>query len=404
MRNNILLAGVISDKTLANKIFETVSKVYTDLTVTFFKNFNSMKKESDFTFIDYLLIDMNSEYDNFKEIFTNLKEENPYIIRILIVDNFSEYSIMAYHNLVHFIVEKKYLVEYIKDLFIKASQLKYILQNEHLIKVLNSFDLNPVIKGPYFEILQQIQRYDVSLKNVGTLVEKDLMLSTKVLQVSNMTINPRINRITSVKLAVVNLGINILRALILSISFFSPEKDLYKSMKYVIQVEYHSLEVAKLALLIAKELNVSQNISNDAYTAGLLHDLGRIVIMHRVENWKSIRDEADNHGNPVWISEKEIIGATHMEIGAYFLSIYGFPPSLVDVINYHHYPRSCNDKNSIVLAITHVAEAMHHRDKIAEEEMFLKHLDLEYLEKMGIKEKILLFYKKYSGIMLGNDE
>ena len=398
MKNDLILAGIISEKGLANKLKTTIAKDFQEIEVLIFDNFKTMTKKSDFSEIDYLIIDMDKNHEDFKEIFKFLKQENPHIIRVLVVDTYDLNHVLVYHDFVHLIVEKKYLMDYLHDLFEKANRLRYLLQNQKLIKIINSFDLCPTIKGVYMEILHQVQKHDVSLKAIGELVEKDIVLSTKILQVSNMTAFSSVKRITHPKLAVVNLGVNILRALILSISFFNPDQDEFRSLRFVKQVEVHSMRVAKNAVLIAKELNVNTAISNDSFTAGLLHDLGRIVIMRRIPNWNEIQQVSDNLQMPLWKAEKDMIGASHTEIGAYFLSIWGFPPSIVDAVAFHHAPQDCKQHNSMILAILHVAEAITHRSQNVSMEILLEHLDLEYLDKMGIKENIIAFLKMFCGM------
>ena len=90
-----------------------------------------------------------------------------------------------------------------------------------------------------------------------------------------------------------------------------------------------------------------------------------------------------------WEAEKEILGTTHAQIGAYLMGIWGLSESIVEAIALHHCPSKCSNENFGALTAVHLANAILHDNSAKDRQVTA--LDLEYLERLGIADRIEKF-------------
>ena len=106
-----------------------------------------------------------------------------------------------------------------------------------------------------------------------------------------------------------------------------------------------------------------------AFTAGLMHDLGKIVLAANFdEQYRGAQSLARKQQMPLCEVEKEFFGAGHGEIGAYLLGLWGMPLDLLEVAALHHQPSRSINKGFSVLTAVHVANALEHRDPIGDKD------------------------------------
>ena len=93
--------------------------------------------------------------------------------------------------------------------------------------------------------------------------------------------------------------------------------------------------------------------SQDAsFSAGLLHDIGRIIIAVRMpEQMTAITAEAANRNLPQFVVEQERLGFSHAEVGGYLLGLWGLPFSIVEAVAFHHEPERCTELGAVALSV-----------------------------------------------------
>jgi putative nucleotidyltransferase with HDIG domain len=174
------------------------------------------------------------------------------------------------------------------------------------------------------------------INDIGALVESDIATSAKVLQLVNSSFFGLGRRISSAREAVVYLGIAPLRALVLSAGAFrafAPTRPIDDFS--VDALELHSTCVARLA----SALLPGKREAEDAFTAGMLHDVGKLILAaHRPDELAALLAAAGTSGRPLHAIERERTGVTHAEIGAYLLTLWGLPHPIVEAVVHHHAP------------------------------------------------------------------
>ena len=141
----------------------------------------------------------------------------------------------------------------------------------------NSLDSPP-------EIVTEMQADDPSIKKVGEIISKDLSMTAKILQMVNSAFFGLFRKITSPEQAVMMLGLETIKALVLSVKIFSEFSQKNFSWFNINALFNHSLSVSKYAKTIIKNENLDEGLLYSSMMAGLLHDLGKLILATNFKN------------------------------------------------------------------------------------------------------------------------
>jgi putative nucleotidyltransferase with HDIG domain len=215
---------------------------------------------------------------------------------------------------------------------------------------IEQIDTLPTIPGILRKLLAVIENPKISLTEIGNFISNDPVLTSRVLKMVNSPIYGFPGRISSVQQALILLGLNVVRGLLLGVSVF---EVMQKSM---VGLWEHSLGCAVTARIIAKKKNIPE--PEEISVSALLHDIGKVVLILRFkEEYERVIKEAELKDILIMEAEKEVFGITHAESGAWVAKKWNFPLSLVEVIEYHHKP-SLSKTVTIQSAIVHLADIL----------------------------------------------
>lgn len=186
---------------------------------------------------------------------------------------------------------------------------------------------------------------------VGEEISKDQVLAAKVLRLVNSGFYGFRTPITTITQAMVLLGFDVVKTLVLSASVL----DILELMnKYLLGLWEHSLATARVANALADRMRLPN--PEEIAVAGLLHDLGKVIIAQRfpAEN-REIRAVVESGQHLQFDAERMVLGVTHPEVGMWLLRKWGLPDKLIYPIAYHHAfhrSRDFADRTAII----HVAD------------------------------------------------
>jgi putative nucleotidyltransferase with HDIG domain len=147
-------------------------------------------------------------------------------------------------------------------------------------------------------------------------------------------------------------------------------------------LEIHSALVAR----VASELLTDRHESADAFTAGLLHDVGKLVLAaHQPEELASLLALGRRDGRALHPTELEHAHVTHAEIGAYLLTLWGLPNPIVDAVAHHHAPTRLLTARLDPGAAVYIANLLVAEQQDAHGDT---ELDLEYLTELGVLDQL----------------
>lgn len=202
----------------------------------------------------------------------------------------------------------------------------------------------PALPGIVVKLSALAESEEASLQTISRLISADQILSAKVLKLVNSPFYGFPGRVSTVSNALILLGVNVVKALVLSSSIF----DLME--KNVVGLWEHSLGAGVAASIIAKRLKMPDG--EEISTAALIHDIGKVIVKIKLrEEAALVRSRVDQGEVSIREAEKEVLDVDHAEIGGWLGNTWCLPEKLIEPIACHHDPaRSVNypDRTAVV--------------------------------------------------------
>ena len=233
--------------------------------------------------------------------------------------------------------------------------------------------------------MEEIKSSNCSIKKIGEIIAKDIGMSTKILQMANSAFFGFSQTIGSAGHAVEVLGLDTIRAMVLTYHIFS-EFDKTKIKGFSIDILWnHCMNTGALALKIAKSEKMDVRSQQSAFTAGLVHDIGLLIV---AQNFPDQLQEAlslahDKHIE-LWRAEEEIFHASHGAVGAYLLGLWGLPDPIVETVAYHHCPGEHVELGFCHLTVVHVAHVLENELNHSSLNPVPAVFDEVYLKELGV--------------------
>jgi len=185
-------------------------------------------------------------------------------------------------------------------------------------------------------------------------------MTAKVLALVNSAFFGLCRRVYSVDEAAVYIGMEPLKTLVLTYQAFAALSVDGIPKHYIEELWKHSVTVASFARCIAAGETNDKNEINMAFTAGMLHDIGRLVLMDNLsERYRRYLECLTHDDIPEMKLETLIFGSTHQQVGAYLLRKWGLPNSIVDPVLFHHDPFKSGREFSPTIAVA-VADCLYY--------------------------------------------
>ena len=190
----------------------------------------------------------------------------------------------------------------------------------------------PVQPGAAMHLLWMLEDPRTSAADLGRLIESDPALSTQVIRLANTAFYGLSGKVSSAWRAVTVLGLATVRALATTAAF-----DLFSEKGRSVPDDFwaHSVTTAAAASSLARRVGVQ---ANDAFSAGLLHDIGSALVFRRApRRYDSVIERlVEDPTLTLLDAERDEFGVTHAEVGAAALAVMKFPPELCEAIKRHH--------------------------------------------------------------------
>lgn len=306
-----------------------------------------------------------------------VKEKYPAAVRIILSGHAEREAIVSALPVVHQFLSKPCDAETLRSVIERACSLQTLLQNDILRNVIGKVESLPSVPRTYWDITQAAAKADICVADIAKIVERDPALTAKVLQLVNSSYFGSGERQTSVQQALTHLGIDLIRALALTADVFVSVVDPAVAGFSLDDLQQHSMLTAR----IARRLLSDQKRAAEAFTAAILHNIGKIVLAIGLPgHFAEVMAISAETGRPNHIVEQEVLGLTHAEVGAYLLGLWGLPLSIVEAVAYHHCPELIAPTDTL-LAL-HAADALSYEpDNASPDPTAGGRLNVAYVEK-----------------------
>ena len=210
------------------------------------------------------------------------------------------------------------------------------------------FPSPPILVGRLAQLLSNERTTAAELSAAG---EMDAPLAVRVLRLANSVSLGGAGDVASITEAVLRVGVETIRDIVFALSMVGALRP--------VNFEYrpfwrHSLAVAHTARALQGRMPGGGAGFPEAYTAGLLHDIGMLVFDRALgSRYKKVLAKARTDRSPLHLVEREMLGLDHAEAGARMLAAWEMPERLIDAARWHHEPQK---SQSPVTQLAHLAD------------------------------------------------
>jgi HD-like signal output (HDOD) protein/ActR/RegA family two-component response regulator len=339
------------------------------------------KTSCDAVVADLRLPDMSGD-----QLLGQVMKQFPQVHRVALADLADLQSLLRCVGNVYQFLTKPCDAERLQVVLNRAFALDFWLPNPTARKLIGSMPQLPSPASLYAPVVRELQSAAASPESVGALIAQDPAMTTRVLQLANSTASgPPTDEADPVH-AVKALGIATTKAMLLLSHTYANFSALGGSGFSVESLWRHSQETGRLAAWIAQYEHADGATIQQAATAGLLHDLGKLALAANLpDQFRQVPKLVGADNLPWWRAEQQVFGATHGEVGGWLLGIWGLPMPVVEAVALHHHPVRFLSGAFSPLAAVHVANAFLHADSLDRAQGMV---EAEYLRASGLEKKL----------------
>ena len=227
----------------------------------------------------------------------------------------------------------------------------------------------PTLPSAVMQINELVNKDDVSMKQIESFMEMDPVLSSTALKMVNSSFYGMAQEISSLRLALVILGLKEIKNLVLSLSVFRLFSDRNLNGKFDIRhFWHHSATAGQIAKSLSSRLRLQ--FAGEEFVGGLIHDIGRVVLVKCLpEEYPELHREAHEQGIPLWKVEEEEFGFHHGHVGGWLGIRWKLPRKLVTTLVYHEHPGETPEYHQLVGVIS-LASTLSQMSLNGEQELF----------------------------------
>ena len=311
------------------------------------------------TTVDVVVSDMRMPGMNGAQLLNHIMVRFPKTVRIILSGHADKDLILKCVGSTHQYLAKPCDPQALRATIARATRLESSLENEQLRRLVGQMDRLPSIPALYVRIVERLQSSDVALDEIGEIVARDPGMTAKLLKLVNSAFFGLRREISSPAEAVVYLGLDTVKSLVLSIDAFSQFDSAGLTGFPIGRFWGHSLNVATAARQIALLEDAGQNVADESFAAGLLHDTGKLILAFNFpEPYSLCLKKAVETKQSLSVTEQEQFGADHAAVGGYLLGLWGLPVPVVEAIASHHRPDSVPSRPFSPILVVHAADAL----------------------------------------------
>jgi HD-like signal output (HDOD) protein len=307
---------------------------------------------------DVIVTDMRMPVMDGAQLLERVQKRFPGVIRIILSGQFEMDAALRAAPVAHQFLSKPCDPDRLRGAIDRACSCTKMLPDEAIRRIVGAVGNLPDLPSTSAKLLAAIECKDVNLERIGKIIEQDVGMTAKILQLVNSAFFGRLCQISSVRAAVSYLGLDVLRHLVLSVEVSRTFQPVRPGPRFSLRdFEMHS----RLTANLAARLPAPASVTSAAVVAALLHDTGRLVLASRLPaEFEEIMQLACAQSRPPHVLEQQVIGTTHAEIGAYLLGLWGLPEEIVGAVCLHHRPSAVGVWSGQLdtLAVTHLADAL----------------------------------------------
>lgn len=334
--------------------------------------------------IQVVVSDMRMPGMNGAQLLTQVMEKHPETVRLILSGYADRELIMKCVGTTHQYLSKPCDPETLLAAVSRAAELEASLQNEKMRKLIGEMESLPSLPTLYSEIVEKVRDPEVTIEDLAETITKDISMTAKILKLVNSAFFGLGREISSVSEAISYLGIETVKSLVLTVNAFSQFEGAKLKAVSLEEIWSHSLAVASGAKQIAKAEGCSARVQEEAFVAGMLHDLGKLILgLNFPAEYVEVSRKAV--GGESWLeAERSSFGLDHADVGGALIGLWGLPGPVVETIALHHRPTASAAKEFSPLAAVIVADGLARNPDTGG----IGEAEAKYLEEIGLSDRL----------------
>jgi HD-like signal output (HDOD) protein len=383
----------VDDEPMVLQMFQTLfQRLCADWEMDFVSNgFEALERMAHAPY-DVIVCDMRMPGMTGAELLNEVMRRHPGTARIILSGYSDQDLVRKCVGATHQFLVKPCNVMTLRAALLRVCSFQEWVQNEQLKALFGGIDSLPSLPSLYFRILEELQSPNASVDRIGELIARDSGMTPKLLQLVNSAFFGSARQVMHPSEAVQILGVSIVRTLALSLHVFTSFEHVRIDSYPTERLWQHSFATGMAARRIMELEHAEESLVEAAFTAGLLHDAGRLLLAWKAPaQYREAMKLARDQSWPAWKAEQEVFGTTHAEAGAYLFGLWGLPVSIVEAVAFQHRPRERLPKNFGPITAVHVADAFDREANTDLGDFVVSGLDIEYLREIGVVERLDLW-------------
>ena len=314
---------------------------------------------------DAVVADLEMSGVDGSELLACVRDLYPDAVRLLVCATDHSANLVRSLGVAHRYLAKPVDVGLMRDSIARAALLGRRLRKPGLKALVGQVDRLPSLPDVYLAVLEELRREDAEVSRVADLLARDVGMTAKILQLVNSSFFGLPVHVADVRHAASLLGLNALKPLVLTAGVFQQLEDSRVPAQLASEVLDHGMEVGAWSRRIAIAEGLSRDSVDHAMLAGVLHDVGKLVLAdHFGRNYAKVCLAAEAAKLPLLAAEQDQFDATHADIGGYLLGLWGLPQEIVEAVAFHHDPRALEAQTLSPLTAVHAANALSHAKEV----------------------------------------
>jgi putative nucleotidyltransferase with HDIG domain len=300
--------------------------------------------------------------NNAGSIFEMIAKKFPSIVRILVSENEQQAQDNVHYCFLQPIASKAVIK--------KIAQLannNQAITKDVIVKTVASIKTLPSPPKVYLQLNAILKARNTDSDKIAQLIQQDPALTAKVLQFSNNTFATSDKPMMSITEAITKMGIDTLCCIVMTAELFSYNPKI-KGFS-ILDEQLHCLATAKLAASLVKP-----ELKQDTMIAGLLHDIGKVVLFEIDEKSTEVFFKHQAKGDDNLRLENKVFNCDHCHVGGYLLHTWGFPYQIIAAVILHHRPEKLLQKDFGIAQAVYLANVLTEKRKPQAE--FISHYKL----------------------------
>ncbi|WP_082464373.1 response regulator [Dethiosulfatarculus sandiegensis] len=335
--------------------------------------------------IDIIVTDMRMPMMSGAELLKEVRKLYPHINRIILSGHADQEILIKSTQVAHQYIAKPIDSKKFIHILERAADFIGTLTNRGMISLVSKVESMPSPPENVQQVLNIINDETSSIKDVSEVVSKDMGMTSNLLKIVNSAFFGIPRRIAEAKDAIAFLGLDILKALVLSDHLFAVF-DFKKLKGFSCSMLWeHCLQSAFIAKTLIKTHSEDQKEIDNTFIAGMLHDVGKLVLGYTLtEEFEKIIQISQAENRAIYKVEMERLGFTHAEVGTYFIGLWGMSQQLIEAIRFHHSPQSALETGDKVVIAILLADYFEHQFNVIHPDYDQPHIDMGLLDDLGL--------------------